>query len=490
MDTSISKELGVTSLSVMQDAGAAATHIESLSSDTRDVFDKRLRRKFDLRVLPFLTLMHLCSMIDRSNMGNAAVLGMREDLDLTGNRFNIALSLFFIPYVLFEIPANMVQRQIGPKIWLCFLTIAFGLITTCISVVGSFRGLCVGRVALGLCESGVLAGIMYTLSSFYRRHELTTRMGYLNAVVTLSGAFGGLLATGFTRVPAFGMLHTWRHIFFFEGIITILIGISVIFLPNDPATADFLTEEEKVYACSRLVDESKALASEKMNKTTFKRALLHLPTQMVAVALICATCSMGSLQLFSPTLLRNMGYSGQEAQLMSVPPYVFGAIVCVTIATLSDRYRRRGFFFMVLLSPFIFIGFTLNQFVDSVAARYFGLFLAVAGAFTASPLLLSWSVDNNSGPAVKAIAAAYSIGFGGCGQLLSTWTYRAAEAPGYVTGHSINMAAASVLFVAAATHTWYALAENKKRAAGLRDDRLQDESQGLGHSHPLFRLTP
>ncbi|KAH6695504.1 major facilitator superfamily domain-containing protein [Plectosphaerella plurivora] len=489
MDSSISKEAGVSSLAVLQDAGAAATHIGSLSTDTRAALDKRLRRKFDLRVLPFLTMMHLCSMIDRSNMGNAAVLGTREDLNLTGNRFNIALTLFFIPYVLFETPANMVQRQIGPRIWLCFLTVSFGLVTTCISVVGSFGGLCAARVALGLCESGVLAGIMYTLSSFYRRSELTTRMGYLNAIVTLSGAFGGLLATGLTRVPAFGMLHTWRHIFFFEGLITILVGLSVIFLPNDPASAGFLTEEERIYTCSRLVDESKALASETMNKTTFKRALFHLPTQMVAIALVCATCSMGSLQLFSPTLLRNMGYTGQEAQLMSVPPYVFGAIVCVTVATLSDRFRRRGFFFMTLLAPCIFIGFTLNQFVDAVAARYFGLFLAVGGAFTASPLLLSWSVDNNSGPAVKAIAAAYSIGFGGCGQLLSTWTYRAAEAPGYVTGHSINMAASSVLFIAAATHTYYALAENKKRAAGLRDDRLRDEAQGLDHSHPLFRFT-
>ncbi|KAI9148333.1 hypothetical protein HJFPF1_12161 [Paramyrothecium foliicola] len=335
----------------------------------------------------------------------------------------------------------------------------FFLVTTCISVVSSFSGLCAARIVLGLCESGVLAGIMYTLSSFYRCHELTTRMGYLNAIVALSGAFGGLLATGFTRVPAF-------------------------------ATASFLTEEEKLYACSRLVDESKALASEKMNKTIFKRALFHIPTQTTALALICATCSMGSLQLFSPTLLRNMGYSGQEAQLMSVPPYVFGAIICVTIATLSDRFRCRGFFFMAILAPCIFIGFTLNQFASSVAARYFGLFLAVAGAFTASPLLLSWSVDNNSGPAVKAVAAAYSIGFGGCGQLLSTWTYRAAEAPEYVTGHSINMGAAVVLLIAAATHTWYALAENKKRMAGMRDNRLRDDPEGLGHSHPLFRFTP
>lgn len=108
-----------------------------------------------------------------------------------------------------------------------------------------------------------------------------------------------------------------------------------------------------------------------------------------------------------------MGYSGQQAQLMSVPPYVLGAIVCITTATLSDRLRKRGIFFICLLAPCIFIGFTLNHFVSSVAVRYFGLFLAVSGGFSSSPLLLSWSVDNNSGPAVKAIASAYVIGLGG-----------------------------------------------------------------------------
>ncbi|KAI9172818.1 transporter [Paramyrothecium foliicola] len=462
-----------TNVSPLKGAYAAAQHVESLGAAERERLDKILRRKYDRRVLPFCTMMHLCSMIDRSNMGNAAVLGMREDLDLTGNRFNIALTMFFVTYITCEIPANMIQRKLGPKIWLAFLTISFGLVTMCISFVRSFGALCATRVALGLCESGVLAGIMYTLSTFYRRHELTTRMGYLNAVVTLSGAFGGLLATGFSRVPAFGILHTWRHIFFFEGLITMLVGFSVLFLPNHPSTAGFLTEEERAYACSRLIDEAKALSSERMNKVTFKRALLHLPTQLVAVALVCALCAMGSMQLFSPTLLRGMGFSGQQAQLMSVPPF-----------------QRRGIFFMVVLAPFLLAGFTLNQFVDSVAVRYFGLFLAVAGGFTASPLLLSWSVDNNSGPAVKGIAAAYVIGIGGCGQLLSAWTYRAADAPEYVTGHSINMAAACVLFLAAATHTWYAIRENKKRDAGLRDERFADEAQGLGHSHPAFRFTP
>lgn len=209
-----------------------------------------------------------------------------------------------------------------------------------------------------------------------------------------------------------------------------------------------------------------------------------------------------------------MGYSGQQAQLMSVPPYVLGAIVCITTATLSDRLRKRGLFLMGLAVA-IFVGFTLNHFVTNVAVCYFGIFLAVSGGFAASPLLLSWSVDNNSGPAVKAIAAATVISIGGYvnnaslhrypltsalanffpvnyrfGQLLSTWTYRDKEKPRYPTGHSINMACAVVLFASAAFHSWWAIRENKKREAVPYPDHDIDESQGLGHDHPLFRFTP
>jgi MFS family permease len=196
-------------------------------------------------------------------------------------------------------PANMICKKVGPRFWLVFLTTSFGLVTTCIAFITSFGGLIAVRVLLGACEAGILPGIMYTLSTFYRRHELATRMGYLSAVVSLSGAFGGLLATGFSRIPGIGMLHTWRYIYLFEGIITILVGASVLMLPNSPDTASFLTEEERGHSRNRLIGEAKALPYEKINKVTFRRAILHIPTQTVAIGLICSLCCMGSLAIFS-----------------------------------------------------------------------------------------------------------------------------------------------------------------------------------------------
>ncbi|KAH8173617.1 major facilitator superfamily protein [Sarocladium implicatum] len=469
---------------------AAADQVEGIDTETRNRLEKSINRKFDLRILPLCTLMHLCSMIDRSNMGNANVLGMSEDVDLTGNRFNIALSVFFATYITFEIPANMALRRLGPKYWLPFLTIGFGIVTMCHAFVKDYNGLIACRVVLGAFEAGVLPGIVYTLSMVYRRHQLATRMGWLNGIVVLSGAFGGLLATGFSRIPQHGILHSWRWIFLLEGIITAIVGFAVFMLPNSLETASFLTDEEREYAISRLVEEAKALPNERLDKKAFMRALKHWPTQLSALALICSLCCQGSMQLFAPTILTNMGYTGQEAQLMSVPPYVYGAICLVIVGTLSDRLKNRGFFVVFFLAPCCLIGFTLNQFVSSVGVRYFGLFLTVSGGFTASPHMLTWAVDNSSGLSVKAIVAAYAVGVGGLGQFLSTWTYMKTEAPKFTTGHSINMTVSVLMIIFAGGHSLYAIRENRKRDQGKRDHRLVNEAAGLGHEHPNFRFTP
>lgn len=78
--------------------------------------EKAIRHKFDRRILPLGIVIYLVAQIDRSNMSNAVVLGLREDTDLTGNRFNIVLTLFFVTYILFEIPANLMCKKLGPRI--------------------------------------------------------------------------------------------------------------------------------------------------------------------------------------------------------------------------------------------------------------------------------------------------------------------------------------------------------------------------------------
>ena len=106
-----------------------------------------------------------------------------------------------------------------------------------------------------------------------------------------------------------------------------------------------------------------------------------------------------------------MGFTSVNSQLMSVPPYVLGSIVCIGCSMISDRLKTRGVV-LLIVAPGIVIGFALLTALDTVAVKYFALFLCTAGAFTGSPFLLGWLVDNTAGPMVRAIASAFAVCLG------------------------------------------------------------------------------
>lgn len=213
---------------------------------------------------------------------------MGDDLNLnTGYRFNWSLTVFYITYIIVEIPSNTMLKYVGPRFWIPFLVVAFGICSMCSAFVTSFSGLCVVRAALGLAEGGTMPGIAFFLSQFYRRHELLFRIGIFVSAASMAGAFGGLLAAGLAQIPEWGAssmrIHTWRNIFFFEGLFTILIGlIAPIWMQSRPDACKFLTERERAIAAERLFREHKANAQEIVKPRHIKRAVLNINNNVCA----------------------------------------------------------------------------------------------------------------------------------------------------------------------------------------------------------------
>lgn len=324
---------------------------------------------------------------------------------------------------------------------------------------------------------------------------MVTRVGFYASFASLAGAFGGLLAIGFSQVPQFGMVHSWRAIFFFEGVLTMVAaGICYAFLPDSPGVAKFLTEEERELGVRRIFLETLSTGKEKLGWHHMKRSVFNLNTWLMSVGLFCSLLCMNSVALFMPSLLKAMGYTSIRAQLMTVPPYVVGSIVCITCAIISDRMKTRGGILVGIAAPTIVIGFAILLTVDTTSIKYFALFLSTMGAFTASPIILAWTVDNSAGPTIRAIAGAFAVCLGTSGGLVATWTYLPTAAPKYTTGHIINMASGCLLLTTMVISTVYLRWENRQRDHGKRDHRLEGlneaEINNLGHSHPAFRYTP
>ncbi|KAJ2974611.1 hypothetical protein NUW58_g8605 [Xylaria curta] len=230
-------------------AEGAVAHDESMNFG---VDERKLVRKVDLHLIPLVMLLYTFSFLDRVNIGNARLYGLEEDLGLVGNQFQIAVSILFVTYVLFELPSNLVLKPIGPQRWLAFIVFVWGVIALATGLVNNFESLVALRVLLGAFEAGLFPGLNLYLTFFYTKRELALRVGYLFVSAAVAGALGGLLAYGIGHLGGVRGMSGWRWIMIIEGIPTVLLAFFVYFLlPNDPEHAYFLTPDEKKLMAAR-----------------------------------------------------------------------------------------------------------------------------------------------------------------------------------------------------------------------------------------------
>ncbi|KAG4424024.1 hypothetical protein IFR04_002866 [Cadophora malorum] len=458
--------------------------------------EKRIRQRMDWRIVPTVFCLYLLCFIDRANVGNARIQGMGVDLDLIGNyRFNWALTIFYFSYIVVEIPSNILLKKIGGRYYLPALVIAFGLVSMCTAFIDNFKGLYACRFFLGLAEGGMMPGIAYYLSCFYKRNELLFRMGIYITGASLAGAFGGLLAAGLSPIPSWGVegrkIHDWRNIFFFEGLFTLVFsGVGMLILPSTPDKCKFLTPRDRYIALERINREHKESANEPTTKHHVKRAIFNINNLICALGFFSINVSVQSFSLFLPTILVNLGWTALKTQFYSVPPYCVACLYAIFIARMSDVYKRRGIFIVggTILS---IVGYTMLVTVKSNSLKYLAVFFASAGAFPQGPAFLAWGLNNAAGSSVRAVSGGFIVALGSAGAIIATWTYLEKDKPNFYRGHYINIGAQVVACSLACIGIFYNKWENGKRERGERDHRIEglneQEKIALGYRNPEFR---
>lgn len=368
--------------------------------------------------------MQRCQFLDRSNIGNARIEGLALDLKLHGVRFNWAVSAFYITYILVEIPSNAILKRYGPRYYLPILVLGFGLISLCTAFVKSFAGLVVVRAILGIFEGGVMPGITFYLSCLYKPQELMLRVSFFLAAVGFAGAFGGLLATGLSRIPAWGVasmqIHTWRNIFFFEGLITMLVAlVAPLGMPASAGEAWFLSPRERKIAHQRLVQDRLENINRPAGLKDVKLALTSVTNYACGFAFLCIALTVQGLAVFMPTILADLGWTSTRAQLMTVPPNFVAGLVAIAAGYFSDRIQKRGLLLLILISIAL-VGMACLRWETAGNIRYMGVFFAFVGSGPCAPALVSWALNNSASFSVRAITSAWVVSLGNLGALIST----------------------------------------------------------------------
>ncbi|KAF4449685.1 hypothetical protein F53441_7086 [Fusarium austroafricanum] len=448
--------------------GAEST-VEQPSGDSEAT--KKLLRKCDIRLLPPLMVIYFLSFMDRTNIGNAKIQGMTEDLKMTGNDYNMALFVFFIPYIIFEVPSNIIIKRISPSLWLSGITVLWGISTVGMGLVKNVDGLIACRALMGFFEAGIVPGCLYLISMYYQRYEVQWPFAI-------------------AKMHDVGGLEAWRWIFILEGLLTVVLGVIAKWcIPDWPETAKFLNDDERCRLLARLTDDTGDARMDHLNKAAWKRILSDWKIYLGTLAYFGIVNNGYAGSFFIPTILREMGYAAERAQVLTNPVYVVATIGCLSSAYLADRFRHRyGFtMFGVVMTTVGYVLLLLQHRVPT-AARYFALFMLVTGGYITQPVVLGWLSNTMGGHYKRSISSATQVGFGNLGGIVASNVFLAKEAPQYWTGLGVSLTMLWICGISCTIFYFLAIRENKKRDRGERDHRLQEaDADNLGDDHPHWR---
>ncbi|KAK5941613.1 hypothetical protein PMZ80_005561 [Knufia obscura] len=423
--------------------------------------EKKLLRKLDWRILPCTWVLYFLGYLDRSNIGNAKTGGLEDDFNLSSNQYSIIVLVFFISYLVCEVPANMILTRVRPSVFLPGLGILWGTFAALMAATQNWSQLAGMRFLLGVAEAGFAPGCAFYLSTWYRKYELATRYALLYTSVPIAGAVSGLLAGVITEyMEGAGGIAGWRWLFILEGIASVVAACVIFFLmPDYPATSKrFLSEEEMLLACNRLAVDGIGMAQGAGQEqiphwTAFKMTVRDWRVWAQCFLFVLVTGSQ-TMQYFIPTLVGSFGWTGSEGQYHTIPAYMAALVYVVACCWLADKYKTKWPFItgLATVGCILFIAVTTSK--DKVTQYVLTIF-AFGTIYGCSPLVKTWVSDVIPQPAAKrAIAIALINSIGNASSIYSTWLWPKSDAPRYIPGFSTTTTWLGVLAIATVVFAW------------------------------------
>ncbi|MEJ8798708.1 MFS transporter [Trinickia caryophylli] len=370
------------------------------------VEERHVMAKMARRLMPILVVMFLISFIDRQNVGFAK-LQMVHSLGMTEAAFGLASSLFFIGYLLFEVPSTLALHRFGARLWLARIMLTWGLITVLMGFTKSMGYFCALRFMLGVAEAGFYPGVIYYLTLWFPQSYRARVLGVFTLGSALANMLGSLVGGWLLSLDgAFG-LAGWQWVFIATGIPAVLVALTVFrLLPASIAEARFLSEHEKRVVLAAHEREKPAHAEH----THPWKALLDPRVMLFAATYMLMSTSLYGVTYWLPTLVKTFGVSSTTNGLLSMLPW---AIAALLLLWLPSRLRRaRGIVKTMAAVAFIgAIGFALSLLLPTTPLRFVAL---VAGG-ACIPLLYPcfWSMPPRyftGARAAASVAAINSIG--------------------------------------------------------------------------------
>ncbi|MCO6458884.1 MAG: MFS transporter [Pirellulaceae bacterium] len=356
------------------------------------------------RIVPFICLLYVLNILDRANVGFAR-LAMQDDLGLTKAAFDLGYGMFYVGYILFEVPSNLLMRRFGARRWIARIMITWGLVSAATMFASDLWTFYALRILLGIAEAGFFPGIILYLSDWFPDRQRAKMTAFFMLAIGVANVFGnplsGWIMDQFDGVNGW---HGWQWLFLLEGLPTSLVGVTVLFyLQDSPSEARWLSEDERNWLVAHLAEED----SQRQAQHGPDRWQAMLQPRVWLLIAIYFTVAVGSNAggAYFPTLIKEQYGSATNFQigLLTALPHLCAIVVMSLVGISSDRTGERRWHLAgsALLAAG---GWSLVAWGPSPIVALVGLCLAQMGMMSMLPVF--WTLP---GVFLSGVAAAGGI---------------------------------------------------------------------------------
>ncbi|ODV80434.1 allantoate permease [Suhomyces tanzawaensis NRRL Y-17324] len=438
--------------------------------------DRKLLWKIDWYLMPIMCLLYCFQYMDKVSNSYASILGLRSDLEMKGDMFSWSGSAFYLGYLFFEYPAVRILQKFPVAKAVGIFVVLWGIVL-CLHSVPNYAGFITLRTILGMLESSITPAFVIITGQYYRKEEtfLRTALWFSsNGIGTIIGS--GAIAYNILEDEKNYSLAAWKLVFIITGALTIFLGIIIlVHLPDSPANAWFLNEEEKLLVVARIRANQQGFGNKHFKWNQFKEAFLDIKTWLFFFTAITGNIPNGGLTNFSSILLTSdLGFSTKKALLMQIPNGAIEFVVCSLFAYFS-KYVKSRMFWAILALWISVLGQLLLSFASNNKVQLAGYWIQAVGPVSFI-CILSSVASNVAGHTKKTTVNAILL-IGYCvGNLIGPQTFLASEAPHYSTAKTciavFSLLSAVILILIFVTY-WF-----ENRLKDKRENDLEKEKFG------------
>lgn len=360
-------------------------------------------RRVARRLLPLIIVCYLIAYIDRSNVSIAA-LTMNDDIGLTASAYGFGAGLFFVTYIIFEVPSNLALARFGARRWIARIMISWGVIAACMALVQGPASFNTIRLLLGAAEAGFTPGVIFYLALWFPNRHRGRAMAWFYVGAAMATVVGAPIGGAILKMDGLAELTGWQWLFIIEAIPAVLLGFFVLhYLTDRPADATWLTSEQRTWLTNRLEGERTAL--EAQVTFTIRGALTNPGVLLLGLFFFLYSFNSIGLTLWMPQVIQ--GTFGEPSDfvttLLTAIPYACAIVLMLAVAY---SMRRRGHPHLHMAVPMAIAGVLLALSIPAGATLLGFVLLAASTGFAWSAVPALWESATSF---MTGVAAAVGI---------------------------------------------------------------------------------